>query len=48
MGLSCDLLGLAFGFQLGVAKGLARDLLDLAFDLFRRPLYPIFVRFSFS
>jgi hypothetical protein len=41
--LSCRLVGLAFGLQLGVTKHLARDLLGLAFDLLCRSLDPILV-----
>src|SRR5258708_4751994 len=48
LNLSCRLVCLAVGLQLGIAKHLAGDLFDFAFDLMRRSLDPIFVHDVFS
>jgi hypothetical protein len=46
--LSCRLVGLTFGLQLGITENLAGNLLGFAFDLLRRSLDPIFVHNLFS
>jgi hypothetical protein len=46
--LSNRLVGVALGFQLGIAKHLAGNLLDFAFDLSRRTVYPVLVHDLFS
>jgi hypothetical protein len=46
--LSCRLVGLALGLQLGIAKHLAGDLLDFAYDSLFRSFDPIFVHDMFS
>ena len=48
LNLSCRLLCLAVGLQLGITKHLAGDLLDFAFDLLRRSRDPVFVHDMFS
>src|ERR1019366_5441598 len=45
---SYHLIGLALGFQLGIAKHLAGNLLDFTFDFLHRSLDTIFVHDLFS
>src|SRR4030095_13058476 len=43
LNLALYLVGLAIRLQLGIAKHLARDLLDFPFDFLRRSLDPVLV-----